>query len=56
MKNTLEGIDSTLDDSGEQTGKMEDKVVEIKQAEQKKEKIIFKKRQFKIPLRQYQMC
>ena len=38
MKNTLEGINSRLDDIKEQISKLEDSAVEITQAEQKKEK------------------
>ena len=37
MKNTLEGIKSRLDDREEWISKLEDRIVEITQAEQKKE-------------------
>ena len=36
QKNTLEGINSRLDDTEEQISEEEDRVVEITQAEQKK--------------------
>ena len=42
IKNTLEGINSRSDDTEERISKLEDRVVEITQAEQKKEKRIFK--------------
>ena len=38
MKNTLEGINSRLNDTEEMTRKLEDRVVEITDAEQTKEK------------------
>ena len=37
-KNTLEGINSRLDDKEEQISELEDRGVEITEAEQKKEK------------------
>ena len=37
-KNTLEGINSRLDDTEDQISNLEDKVVEITQTEQKKNK------------------
>ena len=37
MKNTLEGINSILNGTEEQISELEDKVMEITQAEQKKE-------------------
>ena len=42
-KNTLERINSCLGDKEEWTSELEDRVVEITQAEQKKEKKEFKK-------------
>ena len=42
MKNTLEGINSRLDDTRKQINDLEDRVVEITQAEQKKEERIIK--------------
>ena len=42
MKNTLEGINSRLHDTEEQISKLEDRVVEITEADQKKEKRILK--------------
>ena len=38
MKNTLEGINSRLNDAEEQISKLEDRVVEISDTEQKKGK------------------
>ena len=38
MKNTLEGIKSRLNDTDEQISELEDRVVEITDAEQKKKK------------------
>ena len=38
MKNTLERINSRLDDAKERTGDLEDRAVEIMKVEQKKEK------------------
>ena len=38
MKNTLEGINSRLNDTEKQISKQEDRVVEITDAEQKKRK------------------
>ena len=38
MKNTLEGINSRMDDTEEWISKLEDRVVEITEAEQKKNK------------------
>ena len=38
MKNTLEGINSRLHDTEEQISKLEDRVVEITEAEQKEDK------------------
>ena len=38
MKNTLEGINSRLNDIEEQISELEDRVVEITATEQKKEK------------------
>ena len=43
IKNTLERINSRLDDAKEQTGDLEDRAVEIMKVEQKKEKKNFKK-------------
>lgn len=43
MKNTLEGINSRLNDAEEQISDLEDRVMEIAQSEQQKEKRIFKK-------------
>ena len=43
MNNTLEGNNSRLDDTKEQISEMEDRVVEITEAEQEKEKRILKK-------------
>ena len=40
MKNALEGINSRLDDTEEWVSKLEDQVVEITQAEQKRKKKI----------------
>ena len=40
MKNTLEGINSRLEDAEEQISDLQDIVVEITQSEQKKEKNI----------------
>ena len=37
MKNTLEGINSRLDDTEEQISKLEDRLMEISEAEQKTE-------------------
>ena len=37
MKNTLEGIKSRLNDTEEQISELEDRVVEITEAEQKEE-------------------
>ena len=42
MKNTLEGIDSRLDDKEEWLSKLEDRVVVIIQAKHRKEERIFK--------------
>ena len=42
MKNTLEGINSRLDDTEEQISELEDRLVEITKAEEKKEKRIQK--------------
>ena len=41
-KNILKGITSRLDDTEEQISKLEDRVVEITEADQKKEKRILK--------------
>ena len=41
MKNTLEGINSRLDDTGEWISELEDRVVRVTQAEHTKEKRIF---------------
>ena len=38
MKNTLEGINSRLNDTEKQISKFEDRVVDITEAKQKKEK------------------
>ena len=38
MKNTLKGINSILEDTDEQISNLEDKVVEITQLDQQKEK------------------
>ena len=38
MKNTLEGINSRLDDTGEQISKLKDREEEITQAEEEKNK------------------
>lgn len=54
IKNTLEAINSRLNDTEEHISKLEDRVVEITQAEQKKEKSVFKRGQFKRPLGQPQ--
>ena len=51
MKNSLEGINSRVDDTEEQISKLEKRVEEITQAEQKKEK---EQGQSKEPLRQHQ--
>ena len=40
MKNTLEGINSRLNDTREQISELEDRIVDITEAEQKKEKQI----------------
>ena len=40
MKNTLEGLNSRLDDTEVQISELEDRVVEITQSEQQKEKRI----------------
>ena len=42
MKNTLEGIKSRLDDTEEWISELEERVEEITDAEQNKEKIILK--------------
>ena len=42
MKNTLEGINSRLNDTEEHTSDVQDSVMEITQLEQQKEKQIFK--------------
>ena len=55
MKNTLEWINSRLNDTEEQISEQEDRVVEITEVEQKKEKRILKKwRQLNRPLGQNQ--
>ena len=38
MKNTLEGINSRLEDAEEQIGDLEDRIVEITQSQEQKEK------------------
>lgn len=53
-KNTLEGINSRFNDIEEWISEMEDKVVEIIQAEQKKRKRSFKWRYFMSSLKQHQ--
>ena len=40
IKNTLEGITNRLDDTAEWISKLEDRIVEITEAEQKKERRI----------------
>ena len=52
-KNTLNGINSGLDKTKEQITNMEDRVMEITQSDQPKEKNILKGGQFKGPLRQH---
>ena len=42
MENTLEGINSRLDDTEERISDLEDRIVEITQSEQQKEKRILK--------------
>ena len=42
IKNTLEGINSRLEDAEEQISDLEDRVVQITKTEQQKEKRIFK--------------
>ena len=42
MKNSLEGINSRLNDTREQISELEDRIVDITEAEQKKEKQIKK--------------
>jgi len=42
MKNTLEGINSRLGDTEENISDLEDRIVEITQTEQQKERRIFK--------------
>ena len=44
MKNTLEGINSRLDDTKEQISKLEDRVMENTEAKQKKDKSKNKKK------------
>ena len=42
MKNTVEGISSSLDDTEKQISNLGDRIIEITQTEQKKEKRILK--------------
>ena len=44
MKNTLEGINSRLGDTGECISDLEDRIMETTQSEQQKEKQIKKKK------------
>ena len=55
MKNTLEGINSRLDDRKEWISDMKGRIVEITQAEKQKDERV-KKKEFKGPLGYHQVC
>ena len=55
MKNTLEIINSRLEDAEEWVSDLEDKVVEVSQLKQQKQKQIYKNEDFKGPLGQHQI-